>query len=285
MNQTIYSDDDKNEIRISEIKKIESEIAFNGFGIKYVVSGEETYYANGKKFMVREGEYIIGNDFTKSIVQINQEKAVEGLCIDISTQIVSDVADYYDLQTSHLKEFLLSDQFFVNRYNVKNTSIGYSLTEINKKIKNGSFSNSLQEQELFYSLAESIITDQRFIFDHLNNLDFKKNITNEEVFRAILQAKNFIDDRITENLSLDEISLNIGISKYHFIRVFKQAFGVSPYQYQKRIRLDRAKLDLAKGISILETAIKYGFADVPTFSKAFKQQFGLTPGNLRNSNF
>ena len=285
MNQTIYSDENDNEIRFSEIKKIESDVAFKGLGIKYVASGEETYYANGKKFMVREGEYIIGNDFTKSIVQINQDKVVEGICIDISTQIVSDVAEYYDLQASNLKEFLLSDQFFVNRYNVKNTSIGYSLSEINKKIKNGSFANSLQEQELFYSLAESIITDQRFIFDHLNNLDFKKNITNEEVFRSILQAKNFIDEHITENLSLDEISLNIGISKYHFIRVFKQAFGVSPYQYQKRIRLDRAKLDITKGISILETAIKYGFSDVPTFSKAFKQQFNLTPGAIRISNF
>jgi len=285
MNQTIYSDENDNEIRFSEIKKIESDVAFKGLGIKYVASGEETYYANGKKFMVREGEYIIGNDFTKSIVQINQEKVVEGICIDISTQIVSDVAEYYDLQASNLKDFLLSDQFFVNRYNVKNTSIGYSLSEINKKIKNGSFANSLQEQELFYSLAESIITDQRFIFDHLNNLDFKKNITNEEVFRSILQAKNFIDEHITENLSLDEISLNIGISKYHFIRVFKQAFGVSPYQYQKRIRLDRAKLDITQGISILETAIKYGFSDVPTFSKAFKQQFNLTPGAIRISNF
>ena len=285
MNQTIYSDENDNEIRFSEIKKIESDVAFKGLGIKYVASGEETYYANGKKFMVREGEYIIGNDFTKSIVQINQEKVVEGICIDISTQIVSDVAEYYDLHASNLKEFLLSDQFFVNRYNVKNTSIGYSLSEINKKIKNGSFANSLQEQELFYSLAESIITDQRFIFDHLNNLDFKKNITNEEVFRSILQAKNFIDEHITENLSLDEISLNIGISKYHFIRVFKQAFGVSPYQYQKRIRLERAKLDITKGMSILETAIKYGFSDVPTFSKAFKQQFNLTPGAIRISNF
>jgi AraC-like DNA-binding protein len=285
VNQTIYSDENANEIRFSEIKKIESDVAFKGLGIKYVASGEETYYANGKKFMVREGEYIIGNDFTKSIVQINQEKVVEGICIDISTQIVSDVAEYYDLQASNLKEFLLSDQFFVNRYNVKNTSIGYSLSEINKKIKNGSFANSLQEQELFYSLAESIITDQRFIFDHLNNLDFKKNITNEEVFRSILHAKNFIDEHITENLSLDEISLNIGISKYHFIRVFKQAFGVSPYQYQKRIRLDRAKLDITQGISILETAIKYGFSDVPTFSKAFKQQFNLTPGAIRISNF
>jgi AraC-like DNA-binding protein len=285
MNQILYTDDACNEIRFSEIKKIESEVSFKGLGIKYVATGQETYYANGKKFMVREGEYIIGNDFTKSIVQINQEKAVEGICIDISTQIVSDVAEFYDLQPSNLKEFLLSDQFFVNRYNVKNTSIGYSLSEINKKIKNGSFANNLQEQELFYSLAESIITDQRFVFDHLNNLEFKKNITNEEVFRLILQAKDFIDEHITENLSLDEISLKIGISKYHFIRVFKQTFGVSPYQYQKRIRLERARVEIAQGRGIIETSFKFGFSDVSAFSKAFKQQFGQTPGSTRISNF
>ncbi len=100
MNQTIYLDDNHNEIRFSEIKKIESDVAFKGLGIKYVASGEETYYANGKKFMVREGEYIIGNDFTKSIVQINQEKVVEGICIDISTQIVSD---HFQRSTRKLK--------------------------------------------------------------------------------------------------------------------------------------------------------------------------------------
>jgi hypothetical protein len=50
MNQTIYSDENDNEIRFSEIKKIESDVAFKGLGIKYVASGEETYYANGKNF-------------------------------------------------------------------------------------------------------------------------------------------------------------------------------------------------------------------------------------------
>ena len=135
MNRTLYSDDNHNEIRISEIKKIESEIAFKGLGIKYVAFGEETYYANGKKFTVREGEYIIGNDFTKSIVQINQEEAVEGLCIDISPEVISEVAEYHDLNGTALKEFLLSDQFFVNRYNIKNTTLGYSLFEINQRIK------------------------------------------------------------------------------------------------------------------------------------------------------
>jgi AraC-like DNA-binding protein len=163
--------------------------------------------------------------------------------------------------------------------------LGYSLNQINQKINAGTFTNDLQQNDLFYSLAESIIADQRFIFDHLSKLDFKKNVTNEELFRAVFQAKSFIDEHITDNLSLEKIALHIGISKYHFIRIFKSVFGISPYQYQKRKRLDFAKLDLMGDTEILTTAIRYGFSDAPTFTKAFKQQFGQTPGSLKNSNF
>jgi len=285
MNHTIYTDSEKNAIRFSNFKKLEIDCPFSGFGVKYVASGEEIYYANGKKYNVKVGEYIIGNEFTKSLVQINSSESVQGLCIDISSDIISEVAEFHDVNGSELKEFLLSDQFFVNRYNVKNTSLGYTLNEINQKIKAGIFTNDLQQNELFYSLAESIITDQRFVFDHLSKLDFKKNVTNEEVFRAVFQAKSLIDEHITENLSLEKMAFHTGISKYHFISVFKAVFGISPYQYQKRKRLELAKLDLLSGEEILFTAIRYGFADTPTFSKAFKQQYGQTPGSIINSNF
>jgi AraC-like DNA-binding protein len=285
MNQTKYIDNKKNSIRFSNFKKLETECPFTGLGVKYVASGEEIYYANDKKYKVNAGEYIIGNEFTKSIVKIDHKEIVQGLCIDISSEIISEVAEFHDVNGTELKEFILSDQFFVNRYDVKNTSLGYSLNEINQQIINGLFSNDLQHSELFYSLAESIITDQRFVFDHLSKLYFKKNVTNEEIFRAILQAKLLIDENITDNLSLEKIARQIGISKYHFIRVFKAAFGISPYQYQKRKRLELAKLDLLKGNEILFTAIRFGFPDAPTFTKAFKQQFGLTPGSLKKSNF
>ena len=285
MNQTKYIDNEKNCIRFSNFKKLETECPFTGLGVKYVASGEEIYYANDKKYKVNAGEYIIGNEFTKSIVQIDHKEIVQGLCIDISSEIISEVAEFHDVNGTELKEFILSDQFFVNRYDVKNTSLGYFLNEINQQIKNGIFSNDLQHSELFYSLAESIVTDQRFVFDHLSKLCFKKNVTNEEIFRAILQAKLLIDENITDNLSLEKIARQIGISKYHFIRVFKAAFGISPYQYQKRKRLELAKLDLMGGSEILTTAIRFGFPDAPTFTKAFKQQFGQTPGAIIKSNF
>ena len=284
MNLTVYKDQDKNAIRFSNILKIKAEVPFGGLGVKYVASGEEVYYANGKKYTVKEGEYIIGNDFTHSVVHIDKSVPVQGLCIDISPQIISEVALYHDVNGSDLREFLLSDQFFVNRYNVKNTSLGYTLNDINTRIKAGAFRNDLHQNELFYSLAESIITDQRFVFDHLSKMSFKKEVTNEEVFRAMLNAKAHMDAHITDNLSLEELSKQIGISKYHFLRVFKNTFGISPYQYQKRMRLLQARQELMLGHDILETAIRYGYFNVQSFTKAFKSAFGKTPGVIKKSN-
>jgi len=284
MNLTVYKDQDKNAIRFSNILKIKAEVPFGGLGVKYVASGEELYYANGNKYTVKEGEYTIGNDFTHSVVHIDKSVPVQGLCIDISPQIISEVALYHDVNGSDLREFLLSDQFFVNRYNVKNTSLGYTLNDINTRIKAGAFRNDLHQNELFYSLAESIITDQRFVFDHLSKMSFKKEVTNEEVFRAMLNAKAHMDAHIMDNLSLEELSKQIGISKYHFLRVFKNTFGISPYQYQKRMRLLQARQELMLGHDILETAIRYGYFNVQSFTKAFKSAFGKTPGVIKKSN-
>lgn len=97
MNRTIFQDEDNNAIRYSIIDRIDTDIDFNGFGVKYVASGQETYHINGKKYQVREGDYIIGNDFTKAAVQINQLEPVQGLCIDISARIISEVASFHEV--------------------------------------------------------------------------------------------------------------------------------------------------------------------------------------------
>jgi len=88
-----------------------------------------------------------------------------------------------------------------------------------------------------------------------------------------------------EHLSLEQISMQAHISKYHFIRVFKHVFGISPYQYQKRKRLEIARQELMQGRSVFDTALLIGYPDIPSFSKAFKQIFGQAPTVYIKSNF
>lgn len=281
MNLSIYTDHLNNAIRFSSFAKMETETMFSGMGIKYVASGEEIYYVNGNKYAVKQGEYIIGNDFTSAFVKIDHHQAVQGLCIDVSTQIIDEVAGYHHLHGDDLKSFLLSEQFLVNKYQAKNTTLGYSLYEINKSIQNKSFDSLMLNEEVFYSLAESIIEDQRYIFNHLNKLNFTKENTNTEVFRLLLQAKNYIHDKLHQHVSLDELTVEIGMSKYHFIRLFKKVFGLSPYQYQKVKRVEYAKTLLQKGVNVAEVAIQLGYTDTASFSKSFKQVSGINPSDIK----
>jgi len=84
-----------------------------------------------------------------------------------------------------LKSRALKVRFILRGFGVN------TLKEINQKISSGQLNNDIQQNELFYSLAESIITDQRFVFNHLSKMSFMKLVTNEEIFMALLNAKSF----------------------------------------------------------------------------------------------
>ncbi len=130
-------------------------------------------------------------------------------------------------------------------------------------------------------MAESIVTDQRMVLNHLSKLNFKKQETNHELFRILLKAKDIMDTSLFDSLKLDEITTASGISKYHFIRLFKSVVGISPYQYLKRQKLEYARQQLSGGSKINELASLLGYPDTPSFSKAFKQIFGITPSSVK----
>ncbi len=116
MNESLYQDEQNNAIRISSLKKFEGDLTFSGFAAKFVVAGHESYHIKGRKYLVEKGEYILGNSGTIATMEINSQEDTKGLCVDISERIIAEVADYHFKQSLDIKEFLLSDQFLVNKY-------------------------------------------------------------------------------------------------------------------------------------------------------------------------
>ena len=276
MNEKLYSDKLNNAVRLSEFEKFQGETTFNNVAAKFVVSGQETYIVNGKKFLVNEGEYILGNNNQLTEVIISQKTL--GLCIDISNDIIVEIIKN-KFENNDLNEFIISDKFLINKYHSHNTNLGHSITQLSSKILNDK--DELLRTELFYSIGESIVNDQSIIFEQYSKLNFKKQIVNEEVFRNLLKAKELIDDCFLNKISIEELSRTALISKYAFIRLFKTTFGLTPYHYILQKRLRFAKELLVKGEKPVIVAQKTGFADLPSFSKAFKNYFGLSPINLK----
>lgn len=280
MNKSLYHDEHQNAVRISSVKTFEGDLVFAGFAAKFVVAGQESYHIKGKHYLVEKGEYILGNAGTMATIDINGHEDTKGLCVDISERIIHEVADYHFTQSGDIKEFLLSDQFLVNTYKARNTNLGYALHEINRQVSGDHQTNELLNTELFYSIAESIVADQALIYEQYSRLQFKKIETLQSVFRQLLQAREYIDAHLFDDIDLDQIIRNAFMSKYHFIRLFKATFILSPYQYILRKRLESARLRLLEGSNVTETAIGTGYPDAPSFSKAFKAAFGVTPSSI-----
>ncbi len=91
-----------------------------------------------------------------------------------------------------------------------------------------------------------------------------------------------IESRFTAPLSLDEIAEASGVSRFHLSRAFGVATGRSVMRYVRERRLSEAARRLAEGApDILQVALDWGYGSHEAFTRAFREQFGVTPEDLR----
>jgi len=99
---------------------------------------------------------------------------------------------------------------------------------------------------------------------------------------CIEDVMRYIREHINEPLNREMLAAVAGFSVPHFHRVFTAHVGESAASYIRRLRLERAGRKLRMGaVDITEVALAAGYDTHAAFSKAFKQQFGLSPSEFR----
>jgi AraC family transcriptional regulator len=99
---------------------------------------------------------------------------------------------------------------------------------------------------------------------------------------CIEDVMRYIREHIAEPLDRETLADITGFSVPHFHRVFTAHVGESAIGYIRRVRLERAGRKLRMGaVDITEVALAAGYDSHSSFSKAFKQQFGLSPSEFR----
>jgi len=99
---------------------------------------------------------------------------------------------------------------------------------------------------------------------------------------CIEDVMRYIREHIGEPLDRETLADVAGFSVPHFHRVFTAHVGESAISYIRRMRLERAGRKLRMGaVDITEVALSAGYDSHAAFSKAFKQQFGLSPREFR----
>lgn len=96
--------------------------------------------------------------------------------------------------------------------------------------------------------------------------------------RAVARARDMIDARFTEEIGLDTVAREVGLSRTHLIRAFKAEFGLSPHAWQIDRRVRAACRLLAAGEAPANVAGAVGLFDQSHLNRVFKARIGVTPG-------
>ncbi len=114
-------------------------------------------------------------------------------------------------------------------------------------------------------------------------LEQNKHLKRLEILESVFK---YIDKNYQEQITLDEVAKVANFSMYHFTRFFKEATGLTFWQYLNNYKISKAvNLLLASTDSIAEIAFKCGFNSIKTFNRVFKQAKGVSPSQFKRATF
>ena len=142
--------------------------------------------------------------------------------------------------------------------------------------------NKLLFEEGLTSLLSYHLQQHHQIAKIVHNLPAVRKSTRVELYKRLSRAMDVLRSGFCGDISLDQLAGEACLSKYHFLRLFRAAFGLSPYQYIQHLRIEKAVLLLSRSdISIADLSTLLGFENGQSFSRCFYQRTGLYPTQYR----
>src|SRR6187431_1088948 len=104
----------------------------------------------------------------------------------------------------------------------------------------------------------------------------------DDVLVHLRRARDHADRQYAEPLDLDALAAEARLSKYHFLRLFRTTYGVTPAEYVSRRRIERAQdLLRATNLTVTEVCHAVGFSSLGSFSSRFRELVGETPSEFQ----
>lgn len=268
-----------NRVIFSSFRRFETEMESKGFSIKIPLEGKETYIVDNRDYTVKHGEFFVVNDRQTVGYDLNHRQAIKGLCVYLDHRLIKEAHTAFVMSDEDQLDEPEGVQAFempVGRYLfeegrlrqlisclVSSTTVELSMFDIDS---------------FFHDMAFELAAQGEIHRPRIDALNIRKKSTKEEIYLRLQMARQFMHDECHQPLCVRDIANIASLSEFHFIRCFKSCFGLSPYQYLLKIRVDKAKelLKMNHG-NITEIAADTGFTDVFMFSKVFKKQTGVSP--------
>jgi AraC family transcriptional regulator len=244
----------------SRLPRGDSVVWARSLSIKFVLDGEERYRVGGRTHVVQPGSFLVVS--TPCPVTATLPRAAAGLCLSMPM-------DRGALQLPAIcTEGLVLE--------AANSRYGERLDMIAHRLAAGHLSPSDIEDLLAAtpSLLLPLLTEAATA---MGRLKVARSQTERGLHRQLERARRLISERSRGPLTLGEVADAAGMSPYHFIRRYAEAYGESWTTTHRRVRLAPALRELQAGMSVGRAATRAGFGLPGSFSRAFRDWAGISP--------
>ncbi len=254
--------------------------------INCIFDGQAQFEVDGKQLSLDKDSYLIVNCSQNVRGYISPDAGTEVFSIFFQADFVADSFAALITPDDQLLDGgdKTSQQplYFFDKSYPPDDILTPVLQQLRKAAQNGKVGRPWFEEQ-FYALFARMLAVHRNIRHEINRLPAVRFATRVEIYRRLYRAKDFIDACCNQSLTLSQMSEQAFLSSYHFLRLFKEVFRETPYQYLTRQRLNRAKeLVLKTDKSITQICYDVGFESLGSFSWLFRKHFKIPPSKLRS---
>lgn len=247
------------------------------------IKGSSYCEADGHKVRVEDDMFFISNDKQFYTLYIEENSPTETFNIHFSTSMLTSF-----LNDSHYS----NDRMLDNAGNEQKLHIDFhnqlyrkdeqfkQITEIIYTKGNNGELNDLMTDELLSSLLYHLQGQYHSVRQNIGSIGTAKAVTREEIYARLSIATDYIHSYYNTDITLDELAVAASMSKFHFLRLFKEVYKTTPYKYMTAVRMQKAAQLVIKQ-AINEVAFAVGYDDASVFSRAFHKYHGTWPQTYR----
>ena len=235
----------------------------------YVIEGEGIFLAEDQEYELKKGDLVIINVSIK-----HTEKRLKDLNFAYLVMGVDGIGlDEIELNLESENPYVESNIFIANFYEYEDDIINI-FYQIKYELDHGlTFSDEIMRN--YFNIFLMKLTR---IHKHV----YLKAETKKSANKQLEYVKDYIDKHFIFDISLDDLSRMVYISKYYLVHEFKKYYGITPIDYLLKVRLENATFHLVNtDYTIKHISEQSGFTSQSYFNQIFRKKIGMTPSQYR----
>ncbi|MEP3387580.1 MAG: AraC family transcriptional regulator [Reichenbachiella sp.] len=251
------------------------------FSLFLNLSGSSEVTCDRKSVQLNTDTYLFSNQGQHYDLVIDNKRSTETFNIHFGEKLYQNTIHALTKSNDQLLDDISSPSPKWNQ-TIRSNFRDCNFNVLIKQVQN-TYGNEEKESSLFDLLSYVLIGNERHL-RQINDLSSVRSSTKAELIKRIYLSVDFIHAYYDRSITLDQLADVAMLSKFHFLRVFKSLFKVSPHQYIKHIRLQKA-IELIKQnqLPLNLVALRVGIENVSSLSRMMLQLTGRRPSSFMSN--